>query len=133
MVIDTSALVAILRNEPERKEFTQAMEHAESCVMSAVSFAEASMVIESRHGVDGLRDLDLLIAKARIEIASVDADQALVAREAFRQFGRGRHPAGLNLGDCIAYALAKVLDQPLLCKGLDFIRTDLSICDTSGD
>ena len=126
MVIDTSALVAILRDEPERKGFTLAIEEAESCVMSVVSFVEASMAIESRHGIDGRRDLDLLIAKARIELASVDADHALVAREAFRQYGKGRHPAGLNFGDCFAYALAKVLDQPLLCKGRDFIRTDLS-------
>ena len=133
MVIDTSALVAILRNEPERGKFTQAIEHAETCVMSVVSFGEASMVIESRHGVDGLRDLDLLIAKARIELVSVDAGQALAAREAFRQFGRGRHPAGLNFGDCFSYALAKVLDQPLLCKGRDFIRTDVSICETFGN
>ena len=88
------------------------------------------MVIEARHGADGRRDLDLLIAKAQIELAPVDADQALVAREAFRQYGKGRHPAGLNLGDCFVYALAKVLNQPLLCKGRDFIRTDLSTCAT---
>ena len=130
MIIDTSALVAILGDEPERKGFTLAIEQAESCAMSVVSFVETSMVIEARHGADGRRDLDLLIAKAQIELAPVDADQALVAREAFRQYGKGRHPAGLNLGDCFVYALAKVLNQPLLCKGRDFIRTDLSTCAT---
>ena len=88
------------------------------------------MVIEVRDGVDGTRDLDLLIAKARIELAPVDADQAVVAREAFRQYGKGRHPAALNLGDCFVYALAKVLNQPLLCKGRDFILTDLNTCVT---
>lgn len=126
MVIDTSALVAILQNEPERRDFTSAIEEAESRVMSVASFVETSMVIESRYGADGRRDLDLLISKARIEFASVDADQAHTAREAFRRYGKGRHSARLNFGDCFAYALAKALDEPLLCKGSDFMLTDIT-------
>lgn len=126
MVIDTSALVAILQNEPERGEFTSAIEETESRVMSAVSFVETSMVIESRYGSDGRRDLDLLVRKARLELVSVDTDQAQIARDAFSRYGKGRHPARLNLGDCFAYALAKALDEPLLCKGTDFKRTDIT-------
>ena len=126
MVIDTSALIAILQNEPERGEFTSAIEQAESRVMSVVSLVEASMVIESRYGADGRRDLDLLVTKARIEFASVDADQAQIAREAFTRYGKGHHPARLNLGDCFSYALARALDEPLLCKGVDFRRTDIA-------
>ena len=126
MVIDTSALVAILGNEPERKEFVAAIEQTEHRAVSAVSFVETSMVIGSRYGPEGLRDLDLLISKARIEIVSVEEDQARIARRAFMQYGKGRHPARLNLGDCFAYALAKALDEPLLCKGADFLRTDVA-------
>ncbi len=127
MVIDTSALVAILQNELERGEFTTAIEEAESCAVSAASIVETSMVIESRYGSDGCRDLDLLISKARIVIAPVDAAQSRIARMAFSRYGKGRHPAGLNLGDCFAYALAKVLGESLLCKGMDFVHTDIAI------
>ena len=126
MVIDTSALVAILRNEPECREFVLAIEQAEHRILSAVSFVETSIVISSRYGPEGLRDLDLFLGKARIEIVSVDEEQAQIARRAFMQYGKGHHPARLNLGDCFAYALAKVLDQPLLCKGGDFVRTDIA-------
>ena len=125
MVIDTSALVAILRNEPERRSFNQAIEAADRRAMSAASFVEASMIIESRYGPDGIRDLDLFIAKARIELVPVDIEQAHVARTAFRDYGKRRHPAGLNYGDCFAYALAKILDEPLLFKGTDFSLTDI--------
>ena len=128
MVIDTSALVAILGNEPERKEFVFAIEQAEHRAVSAVSFVETSIVIGSRYGTEGLRDLDLLISKARIEIVSVEEDQAQIARRALMQYGKGRHPARLNLGDCLAYALAKALDEPLLCKGGGFLRTDIVVC-----
>ena len=127
MVIDTSALVAILGNEPEREEFGFAIEQAEHRAMSSVSFVETSMVIGSRYGPEGLRDLDLLISKARIEIVAVEEDQAQIARRAFMQYGNGRHPARLNLGDCFAYALAKALDEPLLCKGTDFHCTDITV------
>ncbi len=127
MVIDTSALIAILQDEPERRVLNEAIEAAESCAMSTGSFLETSMVIESRYGPDGTRDLELFISKARISLASVDADQAYVARDAFRRYGKGRHPAGLNLGDCFAYALAKMLDEPLLFKGNDFALTDIAV------
>ena len=102
MVIDTSALVAILQGEPERRAFNEAIEAAESCAISAASLVETSMIIESRYGTDGIRVLDLFLAKARIEVVAVDSDQAFIARNAFRQFGKGRHRAGLDFGDCFA-------------------------------
>ncbi len=126
MVIDTSALIAILQDEPERQAFNDAIETAERCVMSAASFVETSMVIESRYGPDGIRALDLFISKAKIELASVDDDQAYIARDAFRHYGKGRHRAGLNFGDCFAYALAKTSGESLLFKGTDFSLTDIT-------
>ena len=125
MVIDTSALVAILQDEPERHPFNLAIEAAERRAMSAASFVEVSMIIESRFGPDGIRDLDLFMAKAKIELVPVDAEQAHIARAAFRDYGKRRHRAGLNFGDCFAYALAKTLDEPLLFKGADFSSTDI--------
>ena len=125
MVIDSSAVVAILLNEPERDSFNRAIEAAERRAMSVASFVETSMVIESRFGPEGIRDLDLFIAKARIELIAVDAEQGHVARTAFRDYGKRRHRAGLNFGDCFAYALAKSLDEPLLFKGTDFALTDI--------
>ena len=126
MVIDTSALVAILQHEHEFENLVAAIEQAEHRVISAVSYVEASIVIGSRYGPEGLRDLDLVISKARIKIVSADEDQAQLARRAYMQFGKGRHPARLNFGDCFAYALAKILDETLLCKGADFVRTDIA-------
>jgi len=126
MVIDTSALLAILQDEPERRTFTEAIEAAETRSISAATFVETSIVIESRYGTAGLRDLDALIATATIALVPVDADQAQIARTAFSQFGKGRHPAGLNYGDCFSYALAKALGEPLLYKGSDFAQTDVS-------
>ena len=126
MVIDTSALVAILQDEPERRAFNEAIEAAESCAMSVASLVETSMIIESRYGPDGTRSLDLYISKAQIKLVSVDADQAYTARDAFRNYGKGRHRAGLNFGDCFSYALAKALDEPLLFKGTDFTLTDIT-------
>jgi len=128
MVIDTSALIAILQDEPERRAFNEAIEASEVCALSTASFVETSMIIESRYGPDGTRDLDLFISKAQITLAPVDADQAHIARQAFRQYGKGRHVAGLNFGDCFTYALAKALDKPLLFKGDDFGATDLAVC-----
>ena len=125
MVIDTSAILAILQNEPEQDAFIEAIESADIRLVSAASFFEASIVILTRYGMDGILDLDLFLAKARIEISSVDSDQANIARRAFREFGRGRHPAELNFGDCFSYALAKSLDLPLLFKGNDFSKTDI--------
>jgi ribonuclease VapC len=126
MVIDASALLAILQDEPERRSFNEAIEAAASRSISTATFVEASIVIEARYGAEGVRDFDALIAKAGIELVPVDAEQAHIARAAFSQFGRGRHPAGLNYGDCFSYALAKALGEPLLFKGADFSQTDVA-------
>lgn len=126
MVVDSSAIIAILKGEPERRMFIEAIERASECLISAAIFVEASVVIENSRGYDGLRDFDLFLATAGIEIAPVDAEQAHIAREAYRRYGRRRHPAGLNFGDCFSYALAKVTDSPLLFKGRDFSSTDIS-------
>jgi len=125
MVIDTSALLAILQDEPERHAFNRAIEAAASRRLSAASWVETSIVIEARYGAEGLRDLDLFIDRAAIELVPVDIEQAKVARRAFSQFGKGRHPAGLNYGDCFSYALARQLGEPLLFKGEDLKKTDL--------
>ena len=125
MVIDTSALLAILQNEPERRVFNEAIEAAETRLLSAASFVESSMIVESRYGADGIRDLDLFIAKAQLELVAVDVEQAQIARQAFREFGKGRHPAGLNFGDCFSYALARSHTESLLYKGADFGRCDI--------
>ena len=126
MVIDTSALIAILQDEPERKAFNKAIEAAARCAMSVVSFVEASMIMEARFGADGVRDLDLFIAKAQINLVAVDEDQALTARQAFRLYGKRRHTASLNFGDCFSYALAITHGEPLLFKGSDFSLTDVA-------
>jgi ribonuclease VapC len=125
MVIDTSALLAILQDEPERRAFNEAIEAADSRRMSTATFVEVSIVIESRYGAEGLHDLDLFVDQAGIELVSVDIEQAKVARRAFSRFGKGRHSAGLNYGDCFPYALAVVLGEPLLFKGEDFPHTDV--------
>jgi ribonuclease VapC len=132
MVTDTSALVAILQNEPERRKFNEAIEAAETRSMSTASFLETSMILESRFGADGVRDLDLFIAKAKISLIPVDEEQAHLARDGFRKYGKGRHPAGLNYGDCFSYALARSRDEPLLFKGEDFSKTDVECHPASG-
>jgi ribonuclease VapC len=125
MVVDTSALLAILQDEPERRSFNEALESADSRLMSVATLVEISIIIESRYGAEGLRDLDLLIERAGIELVPVDVEQARAARSAYSRFGKGRHPAALNFGDCFSYALARVLGEPLLFKGGDFSRTGL--------
>ena len=127
MLIDTSALLAILQGEPERRGFVEAIESADSARMSVASFVEASIVIESRYGAEGLRDLDRFISRANIELIPVDPEQGQLARSAFSRFGKGRHRAGLNYGDCFAYAAAIRFGEPLLCKGADFILTDVPV------
>ena len=129
MVIDTSAILAILQREAERRGFVEAMESADSTRMSVASFVESSIVIESRYGAEGLRDLDRFISRASIELIPVDKEQAQLARSAFSRFGKGRHRACLNYGDCFSYAAAISLGEPLLCKGDDFIHTDVPIFD----
>ncbi len=125
MVIDTSAVAAILLGEAEATRFAEAIESASPRLMSAATLLEATLVIETRKGEAGGRELDLLIHRAGIEIVPVDQEQAEVARVAWRRFGKGRHPAALNYVDCFAYALAKVTGSPLLYKGDDFAKTDL--------
>ena len=125
MVIDTSALVAILLDEPERRAFNEKIEADPRRLVSAVTFVETALVIETRAGEAGGRELDLFLHRANVETVAVDADQAEIARRAFRRYGRGRHPAGLNFGDCFAYALVKTTGEPLLFKGDDFGRTDV--------
>ena len=131
MVIDTSALLAILQDEPERRAFNEAIEAADSRCFSTATWVETSIIVESRYGAEGLRDLDLLISKASIDLVPVDVEQAHIARLAFSRFGKGRHPAGLNYGDCFSYALATALGEPLLYKGGDFARTDIAAATTT--
>jgi ribonuclease VapC len=126
MVIDSSALLAILLNEPDAHPLRAAFDHDDVRLLSAATLLEASMVIETRKGEDGGRDLDLLISKSKIEVVPVDEAQAIEARRAWRRFGRGRHPAALNYGDLFSYALSRVSGEPLLFKGEDFARTDVS-------
>src|SRR5436305_7072169 len=129
MMIDTSAVLAILQREPERRSFLEALEAADSNKMSVASLVESSIAIESRYGAEGLRDLDRFISRAGIELIPVDQEQGQLARSAFSRFGKGRHRAGLNYGDCFSYAAAISSGQPLLCKGNDFIHTDVPIFD----
>lgn len=125
MVIDTSALVAILADEPERAAFVAALERAEARLLSAATYLEAGIVICARYGDAGLIDLDRFLQTAEVEILPVDADQARIALRAFGQYGKGRHAAGLNYGDCFSYALAMASGEPLLFKGNDFSQTDV--------
>lgn len=125
MVIDTSALIAILLQEQDAVRLAEAIEAGSPLLLSAASLFEASMVIESRKGEADGRELDLLIYRSGIEVVAVDQDQAETARQAWRRFGKGRHPAALNYGDCFSYALAKSRRLPLLFRGNDFVRTDI--------
>ena len=126
MVIDSSAIIAILLAEEEAEAFANAIALDDVRVCSAVSFLEACIVIETRRGAAGLTRLDLLIAEANIEVASFSLRDARVARRAYRQFGKGIHPAGLNFGDCGSYALALETGEPLLYKGEDFTKTGIA-------
>ena len=128
MVIDTSALLAILQDEPERRAFNEAIEAADGRAMSMANFVEASIVIECRYGAEGVRDLDLFLERAAIELVDVTLAQGHAARRAFARYGKGRHTAGLNFGDCFSYALAAERGEPLLFKGADFSKTDIFRC-----
>lgn len=126
MIVDASAIIAILREEPERDEFNAAIANAESRRISAVNYVEAAIVTDGTRNPILSRKLDDLMREAKIAIEPVTALQARIAREAYRDFGKGSgHPAGLNMGDCFAYALAKVAGEPLLYKGDYFVHTDL--------
>jgi ribonuclease VapC len=126
MVIDTSAIVAILFDEPERASFDRLIADAGVRLISAVGRVEAAFVVEGRKGEAGRERLDRFFRLTGAEIVAVSAEQADLAVEAFRRFGRGRHPARLNIGDCFAYALAKTTGEPLLFKGGDFNLTDIA-------
>jgi ribonuclease VapC len=128
MVIDTSAIAAIFFAEPERQTFLDAITAAGSRLISAVSVVETGIVLEGRQGEAAGREFDWFVVRANLQIVSVDAEQADLARSAWRKYGKGRHPAGLNFGDCFAYALAKTCGEPILAKGTDFTRTDIDVC-----
>ncbi len=125
MTLDSSAVLAILREEPERDVFTSLIENDPRVLMSTMSVLEASIVIESRYGPGAGADLDAVLRGAGVEIVPFDGEQLEIARFAFRRFGKGRHPACLNFGDCASYALAELSGEPLLFKGDDFSRTDV--------
>ena len=125
MVIDSSAFVAILLGEPEQTAFIEAITADPTRVSGSPTVFEAALVILSRHGEAGLADFRAFCSRAAIETLAFEPEQIDVAIEAFRRFGKGRHPAGLNFGDCFAYALAKTTGEPLLFKGDDFSRTDV--------
>jgi ribonuclease VapC len=125
MVVDTSALLALLLDEPEAEEFRVAVEEDAIRLVSAATLLETALVIEVRKGEPGGRELDALIQKADIVVVPVDAEHVFEARRAYRRFGRGRHAAGLNFGDVFAYALARTSGEALLFKGDDFGKTDV--------
>ena len=127
MIVDTSAIVAILDQEPEADRIARTLASTSERVVSAATLVEVGIVMQARRGNDGARDLDLLLAKLRIEILPFTARQAEIARKAFRRYGRGRHDAKLNFGDCFAYAVAKDESAPLLFKGDDFGQTDVMV------
>lgn len=126
MVIDTSAILALLFNEPEAEDIEVALDEDPVRLLSAASCLEAAIVVEARLGAAAGREFDLLLHKAGIEVVAVTSEQVDVARSAWRRFGRGRHEAGLNFGDCFAYALAATAAEPLLFKGSDFSKTDIA-------
>jgi len=126
MVIDTSALVAIFFAEPEREAFLEAIVADGSLLVSAATVLETGMILEARQGDAAGREFDLFIVRANLQIVAVDAEQVEIARSAWRKYGKGRHAAGLNFGDCFTYALAKWSGEPVLAKGQDFAHTDLA-------
>ena len=125
MIVDTSALVAILYGEPERVRFAQLIHDAESCRVGVVSFVELSTVVESQLGPSAERQIDTLFRRTGIIVEPVTIEHGHLARQAFLDYGKGRHKAGLNFGDCFSYALAKAMGEPLLFKGRDFSLTDI--------
>jgi ribonuclease VapC len=127
MVIDTSAFAAIFFAEPERKTFLDAVTATRSRLVSAATVLETGIVLEGRQGEAAGREFDLFVVRAGLQIVPVDAEQADLARSAWRKYGKGRHPAALNFGDCFSYALAKFSGEPLLAKGTDFGLTDITV------
>jgi ribonuclease VapC len=129
VIIDSSVIVAILGLESDAREFAEAIEAAPEHRISVVSYVEAAIVLDSRRNQALSRRLDDFVRETQVLIEPVTVEQAKLAREAYRDFGKGRHRAGLNLGDCFAYALAKDKREPLLFKGDDFGRTDVEVAE----
>ena len=126
MIVDSSALVAIVRDESDAIEYATALAEAAALAISAVNWMEAAIVVDSARDPAASRRFDELVRLARLEVVAVTAEQATTARQAYRDFGKGSgHRAGLNFGDCFAYALASTTGRPLLFKGNDFTHTDL--------
>lgn len=125
MILDSSALVAILFKEPEALRFAEAIGASEAIAIAAPTMLETAMVVEARAGREMGERLDALMAEIGPDVVPFTAEHAALAREGWRRYGKGRHPAGLNLGDCFAYALAKSRNEPLLFKGDDFAQTDV--------
>jgi ribonuclease VapC len=125
VIIDSSALVAILASEAEADDLEDSLLDAPLRRISAVTYVETAIVVDARRDVVLSRRLDEFLRETEIKIEPVTSEQARLAREAYRDFGKGRHRAGLNLGDCFAYALAKEKGEPLLFKGNEFRRTDV--------
>ena len=126
MILDTSALIAILFGEADAETYANAMSAAETCRLSAASFVEVAIVVETQTKGRGSHAVDTLLRRANVVVESVTEEHAHLAREAYAQFGKRRHRAGLNFGDCFSYALAKASGEPLLFKGNDFRKTDIT-------
>lgn len=125
MIVDTSALVAVITGEPDAEAYLTTMTRAESLAVSAATLTEALIVVEARQGREAATDLVALLAELEAEVVNLDETQAEAAASAWRRFGKGRHPASLNFGDTVSYALATVRGEPLLFKGRDFAATDI--------
>ena len=125
MIVDTSAVLAVLFGEPDAEHYERAIAEATRCRMSAANFLETAIVLESRTDAEAGHELDYFLEKAPIEVTPVTSEHAQAARQAWRLFGKGNHPAGLNFGDCFSYALAAATGEHLLFKGRDFSLTDI--------
>ena len=126
IVVDTSAFLAVLLREEDAELYARAIADADACILSAVSLLEACLVVTARGAGVVIADIDDLLQRAGIAVIPFDRDHAVTARDAFERFGKGRHPAGLNMGDCAAYALARSRRLQLLFKGKDFSKTDIA-------
>ena len=126
MIIDSSALIAVVNREIDAERYEEAMLTAPNCRMSVANILETSMVVESRGGAAAGHEFDVVLARAGIEPVPVTVEQMEAARQAWRRYGKGNHSAALNFGDCFAYALASVTGEPLLFKGDDFSETDIA-------
>jgi ribonuclease VapC len=128
MVIDTSAVLAIFLAEPERQRFLDSILQAGKRLISAASVLETGIVLESKRGESAGREFDLFVVRTSLEVVPVDPEQIEIARSAWRSFGKGRHPAALNFGDCFTYGLAKSSGEPVLATGHNFALTDIELC-----